>query len=1278
MRKSTIGLLTVMVLGASQSFAQPQAAGAASAQATFFAAGDTNEEHGDMYGTDPEMYIGRLYNPGDGLDLIENSAIRFDLSSISGTVSQATLKLFVNYDSGNPAQTIKVWGSANNDLSDTSPTLPVYDSANTSPGNYKVYSGPFPDGAYITIDVTEIVKANVNLRDHSDNMVTLVLTGTETPNINSRISVAARESGKPAELSVTTSVNQAPTGSISVENNAVATNKTTVTLNITGADADGDSLQAAFSNDGTTWSSPQPLGTSAFWTLQAGDGTKTVYMRLYDGSDYSPVYSDTITLDTAPPAVTGVSSGAVYNADRTITFTDGTATLNGAPFASGGTASAEGASTLIVTDAAGNQTTVAFTIDKTKPTGTVKINDGAAATGSTQVNLAITSSDPGGAAASGVTQMQFSTDGGTTWSAQEPVAASKSLALPAGDGEKIVHVRFTDKAGNVSDAVFDAITLDTTGPVITGAANNGLYKAAPTITFDEGTAKLDGSAFASGSAAGGEGSHTLVVTDAAGNASTITFFVDTVKPTGSVSINEGADQTNTAEVRLTLASNDPGGAAASGVTQMQFSTDGGTTWSAQEPVAASKSITLPAGDGEKTVHVRFTDKAGNVSDDVSDAITLDTTGPVITGAANNGLYKAAPTITFDEGTAKLDGSAFASGSAAGGEGSHTLVVTDAAGNASTITFFVDTVKPTGSVSINEGADQTNTAEVRLTLASNDPGGAAASGVTQMQFSTDGTTWSAQEPVAASKSIALPAGDGEKTVHVRFTDKAGNVSDAVNDAITLDTTPPVVTGVQDKASYTSARTITFNEGTATLDNNPFVSGTAVSSLGSHTLIVTDRAGNKTTVTFTIDSTSTPTDPGNPEEIRLNQDLKPYGSGKITFDNGVKKTAITLDPAKIDTLLPTLPLNTFLTFPVRHQSNQVTLSLDGRMIGQLGNKQAAFVLQTPDASYTLAAQQLDLAGVLAKLGSGADPKDITFRIEVAKIPQDQIVFAPSGNSTIVTITPGIEFHVTAVYQGKSIEVKQFNSYVERSIAIPAGIDPATIKTGVVIGRDGSPFHVPTRMVKKDGVYYAIIRSMSNSVYAVIAHDRIFTDTAGHWAQSSIKNMADRLIVDGVNSSRFYPNAPISRAEFTSIVVRALGLNQASATAAFTDLKAEDRYAEAVSIAVDRGLVSGFADRSFKPNASITRAEAMVILAKAMTVAGLDTAMTDAQTRTVLASFADADKLGFWSRTATALGVKFGIMKGAAGKVQPDRSLTRAETAVMVERMLLSAQLIHTPME
>ncbi|MCX6037824.1 MAG: hypothetical protein NTW99_08015, partial [Chloroflexi bacterium] len=99
---------------------------------------------------------------------------------------------------------------------------------------------------------------------------------------------------------------------------------------------------------------------------------------------------------------------------------------------------------------------------------------------------------------------------------------------------------------------------------------------------------------------------------------------------------------------------------------------------------------------------------------------------------------------------------------------------------------VDANAPTGTVVINSGVANTNETSVILTLSASDSG----SGVAQMSFSNDRSSWSAWESYATSKVWTLSSGEGSNTVYVRYKDNAGNISARFQDDILLDITPPV--------------------------------------------------------------------------------------------------------------------------------------------------------------------------------------------------------------------------------------------------------------------------------------------------------------------------------------------------------------------------------------------------------------------------------------------------------------------------------------------------------
>jgi len=469
-------------------------------------------------------------------------------------------------------------------------------------------------------------------------------------------------------------------------------------------------------------------------------------------------------------------------------------------------------------------------------TASVQINKGAA-TNNPAVALTLTAYDP-----AGIASMQFSNDN-LTYSAEEPFASSKSWTLAQGSGVKTVYVRFRDKAlptGVLYPPVSASITLDSVLPVTSATPAPGDYAAPPVFvtltankpatiyyTLDGSTPTVASNVYLAPVSVASTTTISYFAVDAAGNSEAVnsgTWTIHSPDLTASVKINNGAGFTNNALVNLTLAASDP-----TGIATMQFSNDG-ATFSAEEAYATSKAWTLATGDGVKTVYVRFRDKslpAGYLYSPVTASITLDTVPPVTTVTPVPGTYSASPlqvTLTANEPSTiyyTLDGSQPTTGSpvysgpiAVAATGTLQYFAVDRAGNSGAVkqaSYVIHTPDLTGSVSINNGASLTNATQVTLTLSASDPVGVAT-----MQFSNDGTNYSAEEPYATSKSWTLPLGDGAKTVYVRFRDKTlptGNLYDPVTAGIVLDTTAPLLTAGPIPGDYSSVPvevTLTSNE------------------------------------------------------------------------------------------------------------------------------------------------------------------------------------------------------------------------------------------------------------------------------------------------------------------------------------------------------------------------------------------------------------------------------------------------------------------------------------
>ncbi|MFJ8236266.1 cadherin-like beta sandwich domain-containing protein [Ureibacillus sp. NPDC094379] len=188
-----------------------------------------------------------------------------------------------------------------------------------------------------------------------------------------RIKVTA-QNGNEEIYTIDISRKQAPIGTLSINGGAMATNSLNVTLE--SIYDEHENITIRYSNDEVTWSDWESTRQPKPWTLPTGDGTKTVYIQLKDEYGNVSTFSDSIELDTVAPMVMGVFNGEVTKTPKIITFNEGIARLNGEPFLSGKMVNAEGIYNLVVTDKAGNTTTISFIISYNKNLSNLTLSQG--------------------------------------------------------------------------------------------------------------------------------------------------------------------------------------------------------------------------------------------------------------------------------------------------------------------------------------------------------------------------------------------------------------------------------------------------------------------------------------------------------------------------------------------------------------------------------------------------------------------------------------------------------------------------------------------------------------------------------------------------------------------------------------------------------------------------------------------------------------------------------------------------------------------------------------
>lgn len=167
-----------------------------------------------------------------------------------------------------------------------------------------------------------------------------------------------------------------------------------------------------------------------------------------------------------------------------------------------------------------------------------------------------------------------------------------------------------------------------------------------------------------------------------------------------------------------------------------------------------------------------------------------------------------------------------------------------------------------------------------------------------------------------------------------------------------------------------------------------------------------------------------------------------------------------------------------------------------------------------------------------------------------------------------------------------------------------------------------------------------------------DLLFEDIDGNWAMSYIQKLAQRGIVN--NTDTYNPEGDLTRAEFIKMVLKASGeASEDNVVPTFKDVSNEHSLKSFIATAVTKGLVNANSEY-FRPDASITRAEAMKIL-----VSALGEEVTDIET----SSFSDVDvdlDLAKYVEAAINMDIVSGESVDGKTYFRPNDSITRSEIA------------------
>ncbi len=169
--------------------------------------------------------------------------------------------------------------------------------------------------------------------------------------------------------------------------------------------------------------------------------------------------------------------------------------------------------------------------------------------------------------------------------------------------------------------------------------------------------------------------------------------------------------------------------------------------------------------------------------------------------------------------------------------------------------------------------------------------------------------------------------------------------------------------------------------------------------------------------------------------------------------------------------------------------------------------------------------------------------------------------------------------------------------------------------------------------------------------------------HWAYEAVQTLAETGIIDGFEDGTFKPNALVTREQFVKMLVEAGGYLNADLTSQFGDVEAGRWSSSYIASAVSRGIVTGYEDGTFKPTATLTRQDAAVMSFRLANVMKKSVAKTD------VLDFTDSDAVSAYAIESVASLAGANIINGFEnGSFSPMGTLTRAQAAKIIYGIII----------
>ena len=240
---------------------------------------------------------------------------------------------------------------------------------------------------------------------------------------------------------------------------------------------------------------------------------------------------------------------------------------------------------------------------------------------------------------------------------------------------------------------------------------------------------------------------------------------------------------------------------------------------------------------------------------------------------------------------------------------------------------------------------------------------------------------------------------------------------------------------------------------------------------------------------------------------------------------------------------------------------------------------------------------------------------------------------------------------------------NASINKLISIDNQVEPPNVNGKIQFFADPEPEPEPEPEIIQPPVNSPPEPEIIQPSKSKVKPSKI-TDIQGHWAENFIQKLIDLEIVKGFPNRTFRPDATMTRSQYAALLVKAFNPILLRDSINFNDVKQSFWANKVIQQAYQSKLLSAYPGKKFLPNQNIPRIQVIVSLTNGL---GLE---NDMEIDPSLETYDDSKDIPSYGRDEIAIATRNQLIVNypKVGKLNPNRAATRAEVAVMIYQVLV----------